>query len=75
VTMAPATVTNRRRELAYRVGGGFEVTLYWNAHDDSTGIELRHLASGTTMDFAVPGEEALDAFYHPLAHVTYSIAP
>ena len=31
VTMATANIINRRRELAHRVGGGLEVTLYWNA--------------------------------------------
>lgn len=71
--MAAATVINRRRrELAHRIGGGIEVTLYWDAADNSTSIELRHLASETTLRFTVPADEALDAFYHPLAHVQYS---
>jgi hypothetical protein len=73
--MAAATVVNRRRELAHRVGSGLEVTLYWNAADNSTSIEVRHVASETTMRFAVPGDQALDAFYHPLAHVRHSTAP
>lgn len=73
--MVAATVINRRRELAHRIGSGLEVTLYWNAADNSTSIELRHLASETTLRFAVPADKALDAFYHPLAHVEYSIAP
>lgn len=73
--MAVATVSNRPRELAQRVGSGLEVTLYWNAADNSTSIELCHVATETTLHFAVPPEQALDAFYHPLAHVQYSIAP
>jgi hypothetical protein len=73
--MAAATVINeRRRELAHRSGGGLEVTLYWNAADNSISIELRHLASETSLRFAVPADQALDAFYHPLAHVQYSAA-
>jgi hypothetical protein len=55
-----AAAINRQRELARRV---------------SSGLEVRHLASETTLHFAVPADQALDAFYHPLAHVDYSIAP
>jgi hypothetical protein len=75
MTVATATVINRNRELAHRVSSDIEVTLYWNATDNGTSIEVRHLASETTVRFAVPADEALDAFYHPLAHVGYSIAP
>ena len=73
--MAAATIVNPRRELAHRVGSDLEVTLYWNAADNSTSIEVRHVASETTLRFAVPADQALDAFYHPLAHVEYSTAP
>ncbi len=71
LTMSAATVINRR-ELAHRVGSGLEVTLYWTAADNSASIEIRHVASETTLRFAVPTDQALDAFYHPLAHVAYS---
>ena len=70
--MPAANIISRRRELAHRVGGGFEVTLYWNAGDNSTSIEVRHLESETHLRFAVPADKALDAFYHPLTHVRYS---
>jgi hypothetical protein len=62
------------RALAHRVGSALEVTLYWNAADNSTSIELCHVASATRLRFAVPPEEALGAFYHRLAHVQYSVA-
>lgn len=75
MTMAAPTVVNRRRELAHRVVSGLEVTLYWNAADNSTSVEVLHVASGTTLRSAVPGEAALDAFYHPLAHIKCSITP
>jgi hypothetical protein len=58
-----------RRELAHRVSGGTEVALYWSADDDSTSIEIRQAATGVTIELAVPREHALDAFYHPFAHV------
>ena len=72
--MATANIINRRRELAHRIGGGLEVTLYWNTGDNSTSIEVHHLASETHMRFVVPADRALDAFYHPLTHVRYSSA-
>ena len=75
MSMATATVINRERELAHRVSSGLEVTLYWNAADNGTSIEVRDLASEKTLRFAVPADQALDAFYHPLSHVGYSIAP
>jgi hypothetical protein len=64
-----------RRELAHRVGCGVEVTLYWNATDNNTSIELRHTATDTTLRFDVPSHKALDAFYHPFAHAGAFIAP
>jgi hypothetical protein len=75
MTATTAAAVNRERELAHRVSSGLEVTLYWNATDNGTSLEVRHLASETTLRFAVPADQALDAFYHPLAHVDYSIAP
>ena len=71
--MTAATVIDRPRELAHRIGSGLEVTLYWNAADNTASIEVRHVASDTTLRYGVPGDQALDAFYHPLAHVRYSI--
>lgn len=75
MTVAAATVVDRRRELAHRSASGLEVTLYWHADDDSTSIELLHLASETRLRFGVPADQALDAFYHPLLHVRYSLTP
>ena len=72
--MATANIINRRRELAHRIGGGLEVTLYWNMGDNSTSIEVHHLESETHMRFAVSADKALEAFYHPLTHVRYSSA-
>ena len=60
---------NPPRELARRLNGGIEVTLYWNADDNSTSIEVRQPATEETLTFAVARERALDAFYHPFAHL------
>ena len=54
-------------ELAYRVSGGMEIRLYWNADEDSTSIEVWEPASGELLLFEVPRERALEAFYHPFA--------
>jgi hypothetical protein len=58
-----------RRELAHRVSGGIEITLYWSEHDNSTSVEVSQASSGETLLFTVAGERALDAFYHPFAHL------
>jgi hypothetical protein len=63
------TDTHTHRELAHRSGGGIAVTLYWNAEDDSTSVEIFHAATEQTLHFAVPRDHALDAFYHPFAHM------
>ena len=67
-----SAVAEQERELAHRVGGGLDVKLYWDASDDSTSVEITHLATEVTMRFAVPADRALDAFYRPLAHVAYT---
>jgi hypothetical protein len=68
--MSTTTICHARRELAHRVSGGLEVTLYWSAHDNHTSVEVRQLGTGETVAFAVAHERALDAFYHPFAHLS-----
>jgi hypothetical protein len=57
------------RELARRVNGGIEVTLYWNADDNSTSVEIWQPATEETLLFTVAKEQALEAFHHPFAHL------
>jgi len=64
---APTELT--RRELAHRTGGGLETTLYWHPHDNSISIEVHDTATEETISFPVPADRALDAFYHPFAHL------
>jgi hypothetical protein len=61
-----------RRELARRVSGGIEVALYWSPRDDSTTVEIWDAASEEAIVFAAPPERALEAFYHPFAHLARS---
>ena len=65
----PILVRPRRRELARRTGGGIEVTLYWDVDDDSISVEVFHPASEELLLITVAPERALDAFYHPFAHL------
>ena len=67
--MSAAAVFEARRELARRISGGLEVALYWRPGDNSTSVEVWQHASGETIAFAVARERALDAFYHPFAHL------
>jgi len=61
-----------RRELARRVSGGTEVTLYWSPHDNSMTVEVWQPASGETLLLAVAPERALDAYHHPFAELAAS---
>lgn len=67
--MSGTLLRESRRELAHRVRDGLEVTLYWDPCEHQTSVELWHAATGATLAFDVPCERALDAFYHPFAHL------
>jgi hypothetical protein len=72
--VSTALVLDSRRELARRVSGGVEVTLYWEATENGTTVEIWHHATGETLAFAVAPQRALDAFYHPFAHLPTALA-
>ena len=63
------TTTIQPRELARRVSGGIEVTLYWSPQDGGTSIRIWKLATEETVTFGVAREQALDAYQHPFAHL------
>ena len=67
-TAAPSLT--HRRELARRLSGGIEVTLYWSPDDNTTYVEVSQPAIEEALLFNVPRERALDAFYHPFRHLT-----
>jgi hypothetical protein len=74
--MSTTTLTDTsRRELARRVNGGLEITLFWDRRDNSTSIELYHAATDQTISFRVPPGRALDAFHHPFAHLGNQLEP
>jgi hypothetical protein len=67
--MSIAIPLQTRRELAHRANGGLEITLFWNSDDDTTSIEVWQPETEETITFDVPRHRALDAFYHPFAHL------
>jgi hypothetical protein len=72
--MSTAKLTTiARRELAHRVNGGLEITLFWNTDDNSTSVEVHQRSTDETITFAVPPDRALDAFHHPFAHLPDNI--
>jgi hypothetical protein len=66
-TVSSATLL-RRRELAHRTSGGIDVTLYWSIEEGTT-VEVWQAATEELMVFAVAPDRALDAYYHPFAHL------
>jgi hypothetical protein len=70
VTTATAiSIPAPRRELAFRRSGGLEITLYWDADERTTSVEVHQPATRETIVLTVPDEDALDAFHHPFAHL------
>ena len=68
--MTISTLTDiSRHELARRVGGGLEVTLYWGRLENSISVEIHDTATAETTTFPVPADRALDAFHHPFAYM------
>ena len=55
-------------ELATRQNGGVEVRLLWNPAADELKVAVVDERTGETFEVPVPGENALDAFYHPFAY-------
>ncbi len=55
-------------ELATRQSGGVEVRLLWNPAADELKVAVLDERTGEAFEVPVPGERALDAFYHPFAY-------
>jgi hypothetical protein len=54
-----------RRELAHRINGGIEVTLFWTKSTNWITLEVLDRHSGERLEFDVHRDVALDAFKHP----------
>ncbi len=55
-------------ELATRSNGGVEVRLLWRRGADELTLAVADEQTGETFEIPVPGENALDAFYHPFVY-------
>jgi hypothetical protein len=55
-------------ELAHRLNGGMEVTLFWHPETDELAVSVADSASADAFAFAVDSSNAVDAFYHPYAY-------
>jgi len=55
-------------ELAHRLNGGMEVTLFWHPEGDELVVSVADSASGDAFAFEVDSSTAVDAFYHPYAY-------
>jgi hypothetical protein len=57
-----------KRELAHRVGDGFEVTLLWAANDGSLTVVVNDWRTDERFELAARADNALDVFNHPFAY-------
>jgi len=60
----------KRRELAQRINGGLEITLYWDPRTNGTSIDVHEAGIDETISFPVPTGRALDAFHHPFVYLS-----
>jgi hypothetical protein len=55
-------------ELATRQNAGVEVRLLWNKNADELTVAVVDDRTGEAFEIPIPGENALDAFYHPFVY-------
>ena len=68
--MTDSLAIGARRELAHRISGSIEITLYWSPEGNGISVEVRERDSTQLLlAFPVARESALDAFYHPFVHL------
>jgi hypothetical protein len=59
------------RELAHRVNGGVEVTLFWDVRENRLAVTVSDPRSGESFVLDTELSRALDVFYHPYAHAAF----
>jgi hypothetical protein len=69
------TRSDSMRELAYREGGGLEVTLLWDERSDRLAVSVFDWKTGDCFALEAPGNRALDVFYHPFSYAVSRTAP
>jgi hypothetical protein len=58
----------RQRELAHRVGDGFEVTLLWTEDDGSLSVVVNDWRTDERFEVEARADNAMDVFNHPFAY-------
>ena len=56
------------RELAHRVGDGFEVTLLWAEDGDDLKVVVNDWRRDERFEVRARADNALDVFHHPFAY-------
>ena len=64
--------TTTKRELAFRVTDGLNVSLFWTNVGDILTVEVYDERRDEFYECDVPRSRALDAFRHPFAYITES---
>jgi hypothetical protein len=67
-TEMTSTHSTARRELAYRISDGIEVTLFWSKPSTRVTVAVLDTRRDEALEFEVDGSAALDAFNHPYAY-------
>ncbi len=63
------TVEREMRELAHRVGDGFEVKLLWGGEDDGQlKVLVTDWRTDETFEIEARADNALEVFNHPFAY-------
>ena len=60
------------RELDSRTSDGIHVRLLWNSQTDRVTVALQDVRSGEAFEFKVDGADALSAFHHPYAYISFA---
>jgi hypothetical protein len=63
------------RELAYREGGGLEITLLGDERCDRLAVSVFDSKTGDCFALEALGDSALDVFYHPFAYAASRTVP
>ena len=67
-----STTAHTNRELAHRVNGGIEVSLFWDKVGDVLSLEVYDAKTEEHFALEVPRDRALEAFRHPYAYIAAS---
>ena len=62
------TLEREMRELAHRVGDGFEVSLLWGEDDGRLTVVVQNWLTEERFEIEARADNALDVFHHPFAY-------